>query len=209
MWKNALKRTPLVPLVHALRRARIVRQWQRAGRPLPPPPAVKQRIVREYAKRFRLGTLVETGTYLGEMVQASHSVFSQIHSVELDTALFERAQEKFAGARGVHLWQGDSAAVLPQILAQINTPCLFWLDGHYSAGLTARGPRDTPVLEELQAIFAHPVAGHVVLIDDARCFTGEGDYPAEDALRARILRERPDWILENSDDVLRAHARPA
>src|SRR5258706_16154496 len=65
-----------------------IHKWESAGRPIPPPDAVKQKVVREYAERFRIKLLVETGTYLGDMINAVKDVFSVIHSIELDKALF-------------------------------------------------------------------------------------------------------------------------
>ena len=45
------------------------------------------------------------------------------------------------------------------------------------------------------------------LIDDARIFTGRGDYPSRAELEATILAARPGWAVEVRDDVVRAHAR--
>jgi hypothetical protein len=55
-------------------------------------------------------------------------------------------------------------------MQRINKPTLFWLGGHYSAGETAQSHKDTPILEGLQHIFDTPDKGHVVIIDDTRCF---------------------------------------
>ena len=33
------------------------------------------------------------------------------------------------------------------------TPAIFWLDGHYSAGITAMGEQATPIFKELTHIF--------------------------------------------------------
>ena len=41
---------------------RAVRRWRRRGRRGPPPPLFEQRLVRQYAQRFGVRTLVETGT---------------------------------------------------------------------------------------------------------------------------------------------------
>jgi len=38
-------------------------EWERKGRPIPPPHSIKQRILREYSKRYGLWILIETGTY--------------------------------------------------------------------------------------------------------------------------------------------------
>jgi hypothetical protein len=85
---------------------------------------------------------------------------------------------------------------------------LFWLDGHYSGGITAKGPLDTPIVKELDSILNHSVTGHVILIDDARCFVGENDYPTIDELREILHTERPRWVFEVKDDIIRIHEKP-
>ena len=61
-------------------------------------------------------------------------------------------------------------------------------------------------MQELHAILDHDVDGHVLLVDDARYFTGQGDYPSLEALRALVAKRRPRWTLEVADDVIRIHA---
>jgi len=77
--------------------------------------------------------------------------------VELSTELYERAKRKFSRYKHISIFKGDSSKVLPEILSQIEEPCLFWLDGHYSKGITATGEKETPILEELKHIFNHPI----------------------------------------------------
>src|SRR5438876_12021434 len=196
--KRALKESSLygyaVPVVAGL--------WRLRGSPLPPPHAVKERAVREYAARFRLRVLVETGTWLGDMVARTRHAFDRVYTIELDDALWRRARSRFAGDRRVTLLHGDSAQVLPGVLASLQEPALFWLDGHYSGGPTARGSLSTPISAELRHILAHPVRRHVILIDDARCFTGEDDYPALAELERRLRAERPDSAWSDKDDII-------
>lgn len=209
--KEALKRTALGSLVSQIRQRKAVDAWRRAGSPNPPPALVKQQTVAEYARRFGPPTLVETGTYLGDMVHASRRLFRRIYSIELDRALCERGRRRFACAGHVTILEGDSARVLPEVLKEIREPCLFWLDGHYSEGVTARADRDTPVEDELRHIFQHEVRDHVILIDDAHCFNGQNDYPALSRIAEIVRRERPGWNVEVKDDVIRIHppASPA
>ena len=47
----------------------------------------------------------------------------------------------------------------------------------------------------------------MVLIDDARDFTGAHDYPTIAGLTAAISERRPGWTVELRDDIIRAHAR--
>ena len=99
---------------------------------------------------------------------------------------------------------GDSIDVLPEILAKIEQPCLFWLDAHYSGGVTAKGKKETPILQEIQYILNHDIDRHIILIDDARCFNGQNDYPTIQELKNIILSHLPDWLFEIDNDVIRA-----
>jgi hypothetical protein len=181
------------------------REWERQGRPSPPPHVVKEELIRDYAKAFRTNVLIETGTYLGDMVHAMKKTFARIVSFELDEKLAAQARERFAGDKHVEIVQGDSGKLLGNYLATINEPCLFWLDGHYSGGITAKGSLETPIKNELQSILSHPVTGHVVLIDDARCFTGENDYPTIDELQQFVKAQKPDWKFSVDTDAIRIH----
>jgi hypothetical protein len=61
--------------------------------------------------------------------------------------------------------QGDSGKELPKIVTQLDTPAIFWLDGHYSAGITAKGDTECPIFEELEAIFEPDKSCKHILID--------------------------------------------
>jgi hypothetical protein len=201
----AWRRLSMHPAVRPFTEWRIGMQWRLAGRPVPPPPPVKQAIVKEYQRRFGLHTLVETGTFAGEMIAAVASCFDRIVSIELDPTWHARAVERFRGVKHVTLLQGDSGTKLPEVLATLAGPALFWLDAHYSGPVTARGALDSPIVQELAAIRAHPVAGHVVLIDDMRDFTGTGGYPTTVDLVSWIRGVDPGAVVEVRDDILRWH----
>lgn len=157
-----------------------------------PSKKVKRRVVKDFAAKYSLPTLIETGTYFGDMVSAVKNRFKRIYSIELDPVLYQRAKKRFAKFKHITLLQGDSAKVLPKVLADINSPCLFWLDAHYSGGITAKGNKETPIMNELNTILNHPVLDHVILIDDADCFTGKGDYPTLEELRRFALSKNPN-----------------
>jgi hypothetical protein len=147
--------------------------WLNAGKPLPPPHIVKQEILKYYAEKFKPHILIETGTFMGEMIDACAKLFDQIYSVELSTELSLEAAKRFAEQSHISIIQGDSVEILPEILLNINEPCLFWLDGHYSGGFTAKGNKETPILQEVISILNHHIDRHIILIDDARCFNGQ------------------------------------
>lgn len=181
------------------------RAWLQAGKPIPPPDIVKQMTVKEYANNYKIRVFIETGTYLGDMVWAVKDNFYKIYSVELSIELYERAKKKFEKYKHISIFRGDSSKVLPEILSQIKEPCLFWLDGHYSSGITARGEKGTPIIEELNHILSHSKEDHVILIDDARCFTGQNDFPTLAELRQLITDRYSDHVFEVKDDIIRTH----
>ena len=56
------------------------------------------------------------------------------------------------------------------------------------------------------SILEHPYSKqHVLLIDDARCFNGEDDYPTLIQVQDLIYGKYPDWYIEVKDDVIRVH----
>jgi len=194
---------PLLAVYQRNKNARLIRQWERNGRSGPPPHIIKQRIISDAGAAHGCKTLIETGTYLGDMVDAQLKNFDAIISIELSQDLHAKAQQRFARHRHVSIRQGDSGKVLHEIVPSLKNKTLFWLDGHYSAGFTAKGDRDCPIIEELDAILASPLT-HVILIDDAHCFTGHGDYPTIREVEAIILAKRPGSTFETKDNIMRA-----
>lgn len=203
--KKMLRRTPLQFWVMAARNRAAVRQWNEQGRPVPPPPTFKQSIVRMYGKRFHLQNLVETGTYQAEMVAAQRKHFRRIVSIELDAELFRSAEARFASTDHITILQGDSSQILPAVTQELTDPCLFWLDAHYSGGITARGLLDTPIVQELEIIFSRNNENDVLLIDDVHSFDGSSDYPTLAELTTFLSAARPDNTLEVADNIIRFH----
>jgi hypothetical protein len=144
--------------------------------------------------------LVETGTYLGEMVRAHLSTFEEIYSIELDTCLYEAAQKRFKSHKHVHVIQGDSGIELTHLIEQKSSlnNVLFWLDGHFSAGITAKASKDTPIVEELKTILRSSITHYVAVVDDLSSFDGTHDYPTIDELKKILHSFQPDCSVEVS-----------
>lgn len=87
------------------------------------------------------------------------------------------------------------------IVKEITSKAIFWLDGHYSGGITARGDKDCPIWEELKAIFSTNTE-HIILIDDARLFIGERDYPSLSGVKTFILEQYPNSKIEIKNDSI-------
>jgi hypothetical protein len=114
---------------------------------------------------------VETGTYRGDSALSLAETLGRCITIEIYEPLAEKARARFAADDRIRVEQGSSRDVLPQILATLDEPALFWLDGHWS-GVGTGGANDIcPVDGELEALRAWKHIGNsIVAIDDARLF---------------------------------------
>lgn len=195
--------TPLRRWSNRWRHPRQYQQWLSAGRPVPPPHVVKYYAVREHAQRFDCSTLVETGTFTGGMIAAALRDFRAIYSIELDPVLAATVQRMFRRQRHVQILQGDSSVRLTELLGCLEGRVLFWLDAHYSGGVTARGAMDCPLFQELDQILKTVQIQPVILIDDARDFTGQNGYPSVAEIQTYIGQRQPEFTVDVQDDIIR------
>jgi len=205
--KKMVRKTFIYNLIEYYRQHKDLVRWVKNGRVGPTPHLIKQAIVKEYAKKFNISILIETGTFMGDMVSAMKQEFDTIISIELSNNLYKRAMKRFSSISHIQIVRGDSAKVLPNILTSITEPALFWLDAHYSAGFTEKGDSETPIKRELDYILKHPISNHVILIDDARCFTGQNDYPSLVELKKIVETNRPHFDIQVKEDIIRIHPR--
>ncbi|MGQ0828889.1 MAG: hypothetical protein ACT4ON_10915 [Bacteroidota bacterium] len=204
-----LKKTPLYDVWKFFNKERydnlLISKWIADGKPLPPPHLVKFFAIKEFQKKSGHKTLIETGTFTGNMIESCKSVFKTVISIELSHDLYNKACERFKEDKNVKLYQGDSAIKLPEILKAVTEPCIFWLDGHFSSGITAMGEKYTPINEEMNSIFTHPIKNHIILIDDARLFIGEDDYPKMENFKKYVNETVPTFHFEVKDDIIRIY----
>jgi len=201
--KRLLKHTLIYSFWREYREIRDYWRWLKNGMPVPPPHGIKQGVVKKYARTYNCRLFFETGTYLGDMIQVVKDDFKHIYSVELSEQLYRQAQLRFKKDHHITLLQGDSGKVIQESLKQIQEPCLFWLDAHYSGGITAKGDKLSPVMEEVILILTHLVKNHVILIDDAREFTGRDGYPELSELKEKVAMLRPELNFAVKKDIIR------
>jgi hypothetical protein len=175
--------------------------WEAAGRIGRTPYLTKIVTIRRHASEHSIRVFVETGTYLGEMINAQEGNFDRLLSVELDPELYRNAVRRFRRLTKISVFQGDSSVQLPLMVATVSEPALFWLDAHYSKGFTARGEIDTPILGELELVLQRQY-DDVILIDDAENFDGTNDYPTITELESIILNRYPDRSVTCVDSII-------
>jgi len=174
--------------------------------------SIKRNDILEISRKFPdTRILIETGTFLGDTIAFFKSNFTKLYSIELSEELANKAKKRFESNTNVSIVHGNSSVQLPNILREINESCIFWLDGHYSSEFwigkafiqTAKGEKDTPIWEELVEIINHKIKNHIILIDDARLFNGENDYPRIKKIKVLISKHLPLHTFEVKNDIIR------
>lgn len=183
-------------------------QWYTSDRKGIAPHYLKQRTVINYRKKYNCKIFIETGTFLGDMINAVKNKFDTIHSIELNTEYAKAAMIRFQNQKHIKIWQGDSGVELQKVLNETNGNILFWLDGHccvYQGAITSRSKEDTPILSEISVILNHIKKNgykHVILIDDSRLFIGKDGYPTLESLVKLVKNELTSHQILVKNDII-------
>jgi hypothetical protein len=177
-----------------------IRSWAARQYSAPSPHLIKQNCVLRNGVPGAIW--IETGTFMGETTAllAQHS--RQVYSIEPEPNLYARASALFADKKHVEIINGLSETVFPELLPKLHGDVNFWLDGHYSAGITFKGPVDTPIVAELNTIAGnlHRFGKVCVLVDDVRCFDPTlpeySTYPSVDYLVDWARAHQLNWRIE-------------
>lgn len=112
---------------------------------------------------------VETGTFLGQTIYVVEPFFKNLYTVEIKEEFYSQHISKYTGTK-IKFFLGDSGKVLKDIIPTISGKTIFFLDGHYSAGITGKGDKHVPLYEELEQIVSLFKEKAVIIIDDFRLF---------------------------------------
>lgn len=167
-----------------------------------PPQSIKLAVIRRNIPTPHPAVFIETGTYYGDTVAAVKDLYSSVISIEVDPALHRKACERFSDDGKVHIVLGDCAIKLPEILSKLQEPAVFWLDGHYSGGVTGKGEIEDPILVSLNQIAEHSVRGHVIFVDDARTFDGREGRPDISEVFNCIKKIDSQYIIRVQNDII-------
>ena len=157
---------------------------------------------------------IETGTCEGVTTFAMEPYFNEIHSVEIKEQFYTNTKSKYNGTK-INFYLGDSSIVLKHICEKVVEPAVFFLDGHWSAGNTGRGPKDCPLYEELENIIKYFKNSAIIIIDDVRLF-GKGPSTKteicnwEDISETGVISITLDRLLSNYifDDRMILNIKP-
>ena len=189
--RKLLARTPFYGVYKSLGHYPDYWYWLLRGRPTRIPHIVKQRTVEEFGKRYKLKTLIETGTYYGEMVGGLKHDFARIVSIEFDPTLAAAAKRRFESLAHIEILQGSSEVMVQQVLHTLTEPALFWLDAGYFLWAGEHKTTDR-LMTELDSIFRHRIPSHAVLVDDVVSWSGRDGTPEVTELEREIKRKYPE-----------------
>lgn len=169
---------------------------------------LKSSFLASLQKLFHIDTFIESGTYLGDTTENASHIFSEVHTIELAPELFVKAKNRFSNSKNVTVHFGDSGKVLPNILKNKCGKILFFLDGHFSKRNTAKGDKNTPISDEIEAILQSGIRDCVLIVDDVRFFQvalnpelAIQDYPSLLELLNNCRKINPDYCIAIIGDL--------
>jgi hypothetical protein len=133
-------------------------------------------IILELKEAYRIKNFIETGTYSGDTAYWASQVFEQVLTIEYSQFIYEKAAQKYTHINNIEFLYGDTRQQLSNIIQDLNTPSLFWLDAHWSGGLTYGETDQCPLIEEIE-IINNSDHEHFIFIDDARLFMSPPPLP--------------------------------
>ncbi|TRX55612.1 hypothetical protein FNH22_18475 [Fulvivirga sp. M361] len=125
---------------------------------------------------FDVKTFVETGTYKGETTLWAANNFDKVLTIEFSSEIFETTSKKLSTQENIDALYGDSRVLLRKIIDEQTEPYLFWLDAHWSDGITYGEEDQCPLMEELGIIRSSKFT-NFLFIDDARLFLSPPPLP--------------------------------
>lgn len=195
-------------VTHYIKNRKVYQEWAERRFAAPSPTLVKNEVI--LRNGLPNATWIETGTYKGDTSALLAQSSKMVYTIEPAQQLFESAVMRFKDTPNVEVIQGLSEEVLPALLPKLSGNMNFWLDGHYSTGATHQGPKDSPLLEELDCIEKnlHNFPLIVILIDDVRYCANPSShqfsgYPKLDVMVDWAKRNGLFWHIEHDTMVIK------
>ncbi len=126
--------------------------------------------------KYNLQVFVETGTHYGETALWAAKNFNKVITVEFSKQIYDEILKRHSQVKNIEFLFGHSKEQIQSVVPKLKEPALFWLDAHWSGGITYGKEDECPLLKELQ-IINNSEFDHFILIDDARLFISPPPLP--------------------------------
>lgn len=169
--------------------------------------SLPKEIVLEFKEKGNFKNFIETGTYKGGSSFWAAQHFDKVYTIEIDPAISKATSSRKDCPKNIEFLVGNSRDVLPELIKEISSPSLFWLDGHWCNISEIGKDVECPLMEELKAL--KEFGDSVILIDDARAFLGplppphdDSQWPGIDEIILLLKAQFPNNLVTIADDVI-------
>jgi hypothetical protein len=158
---------------------------------------------------FSIDHFIETGTLHGNTSAWASDEFDTVKTIELSDRLYSNVQNEYGHIGNIEFVKGKSQEKLPDIIRNLDSSAIFWLDAHYSGDGTAGENYECPLLEEVEAI-GESMVDNYIFIDDARLFCSPPprphsaeDWPTISDVMLKLNKELGDrYYITITEDVI-------
>ena len=154
---------------------------------------------------------VETGTGKGVTTNFLAGSFPYVYTIEPNKYLYEQ-NIQINKMKNISYLNDTSENILSELLSKLNGDINFWLDGHYSGGISFKGKKNCPIEKELEAISKNILNFKkiTIFIDDIRCFLSKleeyKDYPTIDFLVDWSRKNKFIWKIEHDIFIMQNYS---
>ena len=181
-------------------------QWYRKTNSSPPAPHfLKQSILLRHS--IENASWIETGTFMGDTTKILAQNFPLVHTIEPSKHCLEIAKKNIGNNKNVTYHEGTSEDCFDRVCSLVSGDVCFWLDGHYSGGITYQSRSDTPIEYELKIIskYLKYFRNIVILIDDIRCSHIDiNNYPSLNYYVDWANSSNLNWVIENDIFIIKS-----
>ncbi|MFM6399653.1 hypothetical protein, partial [Planktothrix sp.] len=167
-----------------------------------------QNLISLLQKEYNIETFIEAGTFQGVTAVWASALFKNVFTIELSQQLYESTSAGYKHIQNINFLYGHTVEHLKAIVPQLQGSALFWLDAHWSGGITAGQEEECPILRELQ-IIKESEWEHFILIDDARLFLSPppaphqlNQWPALHEVIAELLTFKSQYVVVIEDAII-------
>ncbi|GDZ95224.1 methyltransferase FkbM family protein [Planktothrix agardhii CCAP 1459/11A] len=167
-----------------------------------------QNLISLLQKEYNIETFIEAGTFQGVTAVWASTLFKNVFTIELSEQLYTNTSANYQHIQHIKFLYGHTVEHLKAIVPQLQGSALFWLDAHWSGGITAGQEEECPILRELQ-IIKESEWEHFILIDDARLFLSPPpaphqleQWPALHEVIAELLTFKSQYVVVIEDAII-------